>query len=652
MTGFDNYGYLDFNKGDRIKDEIEVIRSKEGGMGKVYFCHCHKRKLDVVVKTVNKRTWNEARIYKAWEALQEIIERNSINVVPNNIGEYLLLAMYREALISCQLRGHNNLVSGINLWWTEKGQLFFECEYIGTSQDLHDLRNNILNKTGRKSVGVFETLHIALSICNAFLYITKNVINTHNSFIRNASQHAIGFVHRDIKPKNILVNNKNVSKLIDLGLAKFITATPSATQVASFQLNAGTPPYKAPEQNISYDLVTETSDIYSFGVTLYELIGGNRQFFNDRGERDLPPVKIIPDELLSIIRKCVNKASNKRYQSFRELKQDLKKLIVEVKKGKIKIRENHRCCECGYVYNQFISSRGNVNTISAKNDHEFVRIEKGIFYKGCDPQNEEILLENFSDYIHGGSFEEEYQQQYLPAYEIDIYPVTNAQYLEFIRATGYRPFPEHWNTDLAQPFKKELKDHPVIEVSYQDAKAYCRWLGFRLPTGDEWEKAARGCNGYIYPWGNEFKAECCNSAENGQYETVAVGALEENRSPYGCFQMTGNVGEMVSENHQQSDEFIYVRGGCYGDTCELLGLTFWHNLAVVKTKTSESIGFRVARNLNTDQDISRTEITMPNENRSEPNCPICYGSLESFTPDEIKVPDNNVYTWYGFFDFE
>lgn len=126
-------------------------------------------------------------------------------------------------------------------------------------------------------------------------------------------------------------------------------------------------------------------------------------------------------------------------------------------------------------------------------------------------------------------------------------PVTNAQYAAFVEATK-RKVPKHWKRLLRQdriPSGKE--NHPVVNVSWYDAVAFCRWLSqetgqpFRLPTEAEWEKAARGADGRIYPWGDEqLTNELCYLGSG----TTPVGRYSpQGDSPYGCADMAGNVWE-------------------------------------------------------------------------------------------------------------
>jgi formylglycine-generating enzyme required for sulfatase activity len=135
---------------------------------------------------------------------------------------------------------------------------------------------------------------------------------------------------------------------------------------------------------------------------------------------------------------------------------------------------------------------------------------------------------------------------YVPEFRIAKYPVTNAQYQVFVQATGHRA-PSHWEKER-MPWLKE--NHPVNGVSWESAIAFCTWLNretgqpFRLPTEAEWEKAARGTDGRLYPWGNEPPdKDRCNLGENVG-ETTPIGRYSpQGDSPYGCADMAGNVWE-------------------------------------------------------------------------------------------------------------
>ena len=133
----------------------------------------------------------------------------------------------------------------------------------------------------------------------------------------------------------------------------------------------------------------------------------------------------------------------------------------------------------------------------------------------------------------------------LSAFAIGKYPVTNGQYARFVEATGHRS-PDLWQSNAPPP---ELRNHPVVTVSWHDARAYCDWLSkergeeIRLPTEAEWEKAARGGDGRVWPWGNEYDGTFCNGADAGVQGTSPVGIFQAGASPYGVLDMVGNVWE-------------------------------------------------------------------------------------------------------------
>ena len=174
---------------------------------------------------------------------------------------------------------------------------------------------------------------------------------------------------------------------------------------------------------------------------------------------------------------------------------------------------------------------------------EMVRIPAGEFLRGSKKRDK-----------RASASEKPQSQIYLPEYWIGKYPVTNAQYAIFVEASGRR-FPEHWKGGRP-PEGKE--DHPVVNVSWWDALAYCRWLAevtgkpYRLPSEAQWEKAARGTDGRMYPWGNRGDSQKCNTSEMGKRGTTPVGAYSPaGDSPYGCADMAGNVLEWVTDWYRE-----------------------------------------------------------------------------------------------------
>ena len=128
---------------------------------------------------------------------------------------------------------------------------------------------------------------------------------------------------------------------------------------------------------------------------------------------------------------------------------------------------------------------------------------------------------------------------YLPDFRIARVPVTNAQYFRFVEATKYQP-PSHWK-DGRIPDGKE--DHPVVQISWHDAIAFCAWAKVQLPSEAEWEKAARGTDGRIWPWGNQPPDKTLCNFDNNVGDTTPAGAYPAGASPYGVLDMAGNVWE-------------------------------------------------------------------------------------------------------------
>lgn len=154
----------------------------------------------------------------------------------------------------------------------------------------------------------------------------------------------------------------------------------------------------------------------------------------------------------------------------------------------------------------------------------------------------------------------------LPGFWIDKTPVTNAEYARFVALTGRTP-PSHWRGQVPP---QEISDHPVVQVSWYDAAAYARWAGKRLPSEQEWEKAARGVDGRAYPWGDDPPTpELCNFGCN-EGGTTPVGRYSPQFHPelaaggdsfYGCVDMAGNVWEWTASNYDIKRKVM--RGGSW-----------------------------------------------------------------------------------------
>jgi formylglycine-generating enzyme required for sulfatase activity len=197
------------------------------------------------------------------------------------------------------------------------------------------------------------------------------------------------------------------------------------------------------------------------------------------------------------------------------------------------------------------------------------------------------------------------QEMDLPAFMIDAFEVTNGDFAIFAEATSYVTYreqegsPQNWRSAYA-----EGKDnHPVVFVTFEDVQAFCQWAGKRLPTEFEWEKAARGPEGLLYPWGNEYDPTMLNGKDSGLRGTTAVGSYPPNG--YDLFDMAGNIKEWVDspyvaypgsdyQDSHYSPDFRGIRGGGWFDEAEYV-LTTNRNGGDPKITANDDIGFRCAK---------------------------------------------------------
>jgi len=180
-------------------------------------------------------------------------------------------------------------------------------------------------------------------------------------------------------------------------------------------------------------------------------------------------------------------------------------------------------------------------TLTGDDAREMILVPEGVFTRGSD----------------SGGFDEKPQQEiYLDAFYIDKYEVSVEDYNKFRRAANY--------VEPSVPFFQgdhnilKTSDYPVVGVSWYDAVNYCTWAGKRLLTEAEWEKAARGTHGLVYPWGNKFlpkRANIAGTADEFKY-MAPVGSFPMGRSVYGVYDMSGNVSEWVADWY---DQFTYTK---------------------------------------------------------------------------------------------
>jgi serine/threonine-protein kinase len=392
-----------------------------------------------------------------------------------------------------------------------------------------------------------------------------------------AAAHERGVIHRDLKPQNILLcpdENGLNPKVVDFGIAKILDGTNYTVTGALL----GSCRYMSPEQVQTLDTLDHRSDIYSLGVTLYRVVTGRCPFEGENHfslmmahvhQTPEPPSQYrsqLPDAVERLILAALAKDAASRPQSCGDFRARLEAALAEVPAAHPEGRAKRLA-----------------PLVTDTDGSHLVLIEGGGFQMG--PNRREVFLD---------------------PYYVARYPVTNRQFQVFLEVTGSRPgdaegrrFLAHWRGDRCPT---RLLDHPVVFVSWLDARAYCRWAGRRLPTEAEWEKAARGVDGRKYPWGKDEPTGERALFGRPHGGTAPVDAHPDGVSPFGIHDLAGNVGEWCEDI---DDPAFYLNGPARnprntaqrgGDRCVVRGGSWMYDARSLRTfaRTSHPPAYRIA----------------------------------------------------------
>lgn len=233
--------------------------------------------------------------------------------------------------------------------------------------------------------------------------------------------------------------------------------------------------------------------------------------------------------------------------------------------------------------------------VSQPDGAEMVVVPEGSFTFGATQEEIKALLKKLkAGWADIYASERKKQTVTLPAFYIDRLEVTNEHYNRFVGAAKGKP------SRFARYPQLNAPKQPVVGIGWEDAEAYCRWSGKRLPAEEEWEKAARGTDGRTWPWGNESDEKVFNGKAAEYSAPVAVGSFPRGDSTYGVADMAGNVWEMTSSTWQ-------------GDAKAMRGGSFLNRLAEVRvtvrwapddpSRGTNWLGFRCAVDAGTAQKL-------------------------------------------------
>jgi len=350
-------------------------------------------------------------------------------------------------------------------------------------------------------------------------------------------------VHRDLKPANILVTGQGDAtqfKITDFGIGGVAVqqamrdthggASRGKLMVSGVQ-GSYTPLYASPQQ-MQGDAPDPRDDVYALGVIWYQLLTGNLSSGRPGGMKW--PQKLqaqgMGAGLIEVLAACFEEEVADRPADAKVLAAALTVALGDKGTG----RQGDKEKSVAPVVQLMPAPKPQANW--QKIGIELIKIPAGEFLYG-----------------------EKKQKVTLPEFWIAKTPITNVQYKAFVEATGHTA-PKHW---MSSQIPQGKRNHPVVQVNWDDAQAFCQWVGGKLPSEQQWEKAARGTDGREYPWGNQAPdANRCNFYPNVG-DTTPVDKYPSGASPYGVLDMAGNVWEWCEDWYNSSHARRVVRGGSW-----------------------------------------------------------------------------------------
>jgi serine/threonine-protein kinase len=481
----------------------------------------------------------------------------------------------QEARVAGNIQ-HENIVSVFD-FGEHDGRPYIVMEYL-KGEDLREALRN--GRTG----SLFERLKIALQIAEALNYV-----------------HGRNIIHRDIKPENIHIDPTGRVKLMDFGIAK--TAELSLTRTG---MAMGTPYYMSPEQ-VAGRATSTLVDVYAYGMLLFELLTGVRGITGDTMETVFyqilnVPLDVtlmenagVPPAIRELVMRCTEKTPDARPKNFAAVIEVLKISLGGTETSRTQavpqapaatLPPRRPAPAARSIVKLSIVVYASVLVVTAMavvawlwlrpppQEHGMVYIPAGTFLSGPDKK-----------------------PATLKAFYIDEVEVTNAEFGEFCRQMGC----------TAPPGPRPV---PVVNVNITLARAFAKWKNKRLPTALEWERAARGLNGNVYPWGNEEDPSRANVLNNPTLPSPHGLMPVRSFSPSPVYQMVGNAWEMVEGEVRPSpqavanfanlnppptadDRWVSIRGGAY-NTPLTPGLVY-DSASIPEGYSSSAIGFRCAK---------------------------------------------------------